>query len=62
MPNKHFHLSVEELLKKVQDGKLEIKDAIYKLKCLPYEDLGFAKTDGHRVLRQGFPEVIFLRK
>ena len=26
---------------------------------LPYEDLGFAKVDHHRALRQGFPEVIF---
>lgn len=30
-----------------------------RLKKLPYEDLGFARVDHHRVLRRGFPEVIF---
>ncbi len=30
-----------------------------QLKVLPYEDLGFARLDHHRHLRQGFPEVIF---
>ena len=33
--------------------------AVQRLKKLPYEDLGFAKVDHHRVLRRGFPEVIF---
>lgn len=28
------------------------------LRDLPYEDLGFAKVDHHRALREGFPEVI----
>jgi len=28
------------------------------LRHLPFEDLGFAKVDHHRALRQGFPEVI----
>ncbi|OIN95899.1 1-(5-phosphoribosyl)-5-amino-4-imidazole-carboxylate carboxylase [Candidatus Desantisbacteria bacterium CG1_02_38_46] len=30
-----------------------------KLKFLPYDDIGFAKVDLHRVLRKGIPEVIF---
>jgi NCAIR mutase (PurE)-related protein len=29
-----------------------------RLRDLPFEDLGFAKVDHHRVLRQGFPEVV----
>jgi len=30
-----------------------------RLKLLPFEDLDFAKVDHHRVLRQGFAEVVF---
>ena len=30
-----------------------------QLAALPFEDLGYAKVDRHRALRQGFPEVIF---
>ena len=33
--------------------------AVEQLRHLPYEDLGFARMDSHRALRQGFPEVIF---
>ncbi len=42
-------------------GSLSVDDAVEKLRDLPYEDLGYAKIDHHRSLRQGFPEVIFGR-
>ena len=29
------------------------------LRQAPFEDLGFARVDHHRSLRQGFPEVVF---
>ena len=29
------------------------------LRRLPFEDLGFARVDHHRAIRQGFPEVVF---
>ncbi len=32
-----------------------------RLRHLPFEDLGFAKVDHHRALRQGFAEVVFAR-
>lgn len=48
-----------ELLEKVKDGSLAIDTALDKLRMLPYEDLGYARLDHHRALRQGFPEVIF---
>src|SRR6266704_4061576 len=48
-----------KLLKSVQSGKLVPEEAIERLKHLPFEDLGFAKVDHHRALRQGFAEVIF---
>ena len=38
---------------------METDDALAKLRRLPFSDLGFAKVDGHRELRQGFPEVIY---
>jgi NCAIR mutase (PurE)-related protein len=47
-----------ELLEKVRERKLSITDAVARMRHLPFEDLGFAKVDHHRVLRQGFPEVI----
>jgi NCAIR mutase (PurE)-related protein len=47
-----------ELLEKVRGEKITIADAIARLRHLPFEDLGFAKIDHHRALRQGFPEVI----
>jgi pyridinium-3,5-biscarboxylic acid mononucleotide synthase len=50
---------LKELLVNLQAGSVSVDDALKKLKTLPYEDLGFAKIDHHRHLRQGFPEVIF---
>ncbi|MFC2103689.1 nickel pincer cofactor biosynthesis protein LarB [Bacteroidota bacterium] len=50
---------IEEILNKVQSNKLGVNDALDKLKKLPYEELGFAKIDTHRAMRNGFPEVIF---
>ncbi|MBW7573077.1 nickel pincer cofactor biosynthesis protein LarB [Caproiciproducens faecalis] len=48
-----------ELLQKVKDGELSPEEAVLKLKMSPFEDLGYAKIDLHRELRQGIPEVIF---
>ncbi len=51
--------SIEALLKEVAEGRTEVKDAMDRLRDLPFEDLGFAKLDHHRALRTGMPEVIF---
>jgi len=48
-----------ELLEKVKGGALSPEEAAERLGKLPFEDLGFARVDHHRTLRQGFPEVIF---
>ncbi len=50
---------LSKLLNKVRAGTLRVADAVEQLRHLPYEDLGFARMDSHRALRQGFPEVIF---
>lgn len=47
------------LLSGVREHDLTVEEAMERLRCLSYEDLGFAKVDHHRSLRQGFPEVIF---
>jgi NCAIR mutase (PurE)-related protein len=50
---------IRRLLVRLQAGRLSVEDAIERLRHLPSEDLGFAKIDHHRALRQGFAEVIF---
>ncbi len=50
---------LRKLLEKVKAGSLDIEEALNQLKLLPYEDLDFAKLDHHRLLRKGFPEVVF---
>jgi len=52
-------IALKALLENVANGKITIEDALNKLKILPFEDMGFAKVDHHRSLRNGFPEVIF---
>jgi NCAIR mutase (PurE)-related protein len=47
-----------DLLEQVRRGKLSVTQALARLRHFPFEDLGFAKVDHHRALRQGFPEVI----
>lgn len=47
------------LLEKVKEGNVSIEDALLKLKEEPFEDIGYAKVDHHRGLRQGRAEVIF---
>ncbi len=50
---------MKELLKKYKEGKIELSEVLDVIKQLPYEDLGFAKIDNHRLIRKGFPETIF---
>jgi pyridinium-3,5-biscarboxylic acid mononucleotide synthase len=48
-----------KLLKAVGQKKLSPDAAMERLKHLPFEDIGFAKVDHHRALRQGYAEVVF---
>ncbi len=47
------------LLNDVREGALSPEEAALRLRSAPYTDLGFAKLDHHRALRQGAQEVIF---
>jgi len=51
--------NVKGLLEQVAAGHIPVDEALLKLKAAPFEDLGFAKLDHHRALRQGAAEVIF---
>ena len=52
---------IRKLLEDVRSGRTGTEQALARLKKLPFEDLGFAKIDHHRALRQGFPEVVYAR-
>lgn len=50
---------IRALLEDVAQGQTDTDAAFAQLAHLPFEELGFARIDHHRTLRQGFPEVIF---
>lgn len=50
---------MRNLLQQVAEGTLDIDSAILKMKQEPFEDLGYAKPDYHRGVRQGMAEVIY---
>ncbi|MEG1426430.1 MAG: 1-(5-phosphoribosyl)-5-amino-4-imidazole-carboxylate carboxylase, partial [Oscillospiraceae bacterium] len=52
-------IEIKELLENVAKGRISTEEAMLKLKMEPFEDLGFAKLDNHRALRQGTAEVIY---
>lgn len=52
--------ALRKLLEAVAQGQVPPEDAFQALKSLPYEAVGdFARIDHHRMLRTGFPEVIW---
>ncbi|MCI9617103.1 MAG: nickel pincer cofactor biosynthesis protein LarB [Eubacterium sp.] len=52
-------MDIRNLLRDVAEGTVSVDEAALKLKKAPFEDLGFAKLDYHRALRQGVAEVIY---
>lgn len=50
---------LRKLLEDVRRGAVSVDSALLELKKAPFEDLGFAKIDTHRKLRQGVAEVIY---
>ena len=48
-----------QLLENVRDGKISVEEAVLKLKVKPFEDIGYAKVDTPRTLRQGAAEVLY---
>ena len=52
---------LRSLFEQVRSGEMDVEGAVTRLRHMPFEDLGFAKIDHHRGLRQGMPEVIFAK-
>ena len=55
----HVDPSLRELLENVAGGTTSPAAALDRLRSLPFADLGFARVDHHRPLRQGFPEAVY---
>ena len=51
--------TLRNLLEDVRAGVLSADDAVARLRRLPFADLGFARVDHHRALRQGFGEAVY---
>ena len=50
---------IRKLLEAVRSGEVSVDDALLKIKMSPFEDIGYAKVDLHRKVRQGAAEVIY---
>ena len=50
---------LKQLLNELANGNISVDDAVLRLKTEPFDDLGFAKVDHHRSVRQGIAEVIY---
>lgn len=50
---------IRKLLESVRAGETSVDDALLKIKMSPFEDIGYAKVDMHRRIRQGTAEVIY---
>lgn len=51
--------TLRQLLDAVQAGVVDVDEATNQLRHLPYADLGFARVDHHRALRQGLAEAVY---
>ena len=50
---------LRQMLEGVRNGDVDVEEAVKALKMAPFEDLGYAKIDHHRAIRQGAAEVIY---
>ena len=55
MENEH----IMQILSDIASGTITADEGYARLKLAPFEDLGYAKVDHHRAVRQGAPEVIY---
>lgn len=51
--------ALRQLLDDVRSGVVTADEAVHRLRRLPFADLGFARIDHHRALRQGLPEAVY---
>jgi pyridinium-3,5-biscarboxylic acid mononucleotide synthase len=55
-----FEGQISHLLTRVAAGEVPAEEALEQLRDLPFADLGFAKVDHHRELRQGSCEIVYV--
>ena len=51
--------STKTILEQYKNNEISLEDALLELKKEPFQDIGYAKVDLHRKLRQGAAEVIY---
>src|SRR5712671_6168722 len=51
--------ALRHLLEEVRTGTVSADDAVRALQRMPFADLGYARVDHHRALRQGLPEAVY---
>ena len=54
-----MHNEIKQILEAVKSGELSVDEALLKIKTQPFEDIGYAKVDLHRKVRQGAAEGIY---
>lgn len=54
-----MNFELKKVLEAVKDGGMSVDEAMLRIKTEPFEDIGYAKVDLHRKVRQGAAEVIF---
>ena len=54
-------METREILEQVRSGSLSVEQAEAMFRKQPYEEMGYAKLDGHREVRTGFAEGCFAR-
>ena len=54
-----MNTDTKRLLEAVKNGEVSVDEALLRLKAAPFEDLGYAKVDLHRKIRQGACEVVY---
>lgn len=54
-----MNTEITDILNGVKDGTVSVEEALLKIKTQPFEDIGYAKVDLHRKIRQGAAEVIY---
>ena len=50
---------IRKILERLKTGEISIDEALVDLKTEPFDDIGYAKVDLHRKVRQGSSEVIY---
>lgn len=50
---------IKQVLEGVRSGEISVEEALLRIKAEPFTDIGYAKVDHHRSVRQGVAEVIY---